>query len=173
MCVAHPWLPKKIFTGETPKHNIPKPDMCHDRAQTAACSGPHAQQGTMKCRKSKWSVSSLAFSAGVRHGPRHDLKGSHMCYVYISQFATSDNDFTRLHSPLSFFFPNFNPNRDIPKLYFSPNPWNFCKRKETVIHNGGFYPTGWHDSTHTCNSMPVKWENQTPKHSGQQLQFIT
>lgn len=35
-------------------------------------------------------------------------------------------------------------------------------------------PAAWHDAAHyTCNSVPIEWENKTPKPHGQQLQFIT
>lgn len=72
---------------------------------------------------------------------------SHVCWIYIPYLKRV----AKPHSPFSFFFPNFNPNRDIPKLYFSPTPWNFCKTKEKVIHSG-FFPTAWHNVKHTHNS---------------------
>lgn len=63
-------------------------------------------------------------------------RSSRTCTCAVFTFLCShDNGITIPHSPFNFFFPNFNPNRDIPKLYFSPTPWNFCKRKEKAIHN--------------------------------------
>lgn len=142
MLLIHSLL-QQIPVAIPPKLNFPKSVTCCDWAQTLQpavlqipiCSLAYSLQQSSKAVWNEGKVKKVCHTLPALQVWDMILKVN-VSDCTSAVFRSRDDGTTRLHSPFNFFFPNFNPNRDIPEL-------NLVQLHGTSAKEGGEEKRRW------------------------------